>query len=165
MASIFQITKNVFDDVLILPYEYLFEYEGFIQQLNIFFERKYLPPNKIVNVTSDQNVVAVMRILSMLIRHGYGKPYKSILPSNMVGGGRFEVNSLQWERPSTNVTRNIRRWSSRIGKRLPTPKNNARKQFQERYRGLFEEHFSDSNYRLNKILQFDLSKFGYVGTD
>ena len=163
--KIFQITKNVFDDVLILPYEYLFEYEGFIQQLNIFFERKYLPPNKIVNVTSDQNFVAVMRILSMLIRHGYGKPDKSILPPNMVGGGRFEVNSLQWERPSTNVTRNIRRWSSRIGKRLPTPKNNARKQFQERYRSLFEEHFSDSNYMLNEILQFDLGKFGYVGTD
>jgi len=163
--KIFQTTKNVFDDVLILPYEYIFEYEGFVQQLNNYFERKYLPPNIMENVTSDQNVVAVMRILSMLFRHGYGKPYNSILPSHMVGGGRFEVNNLQWERPSTNVSRNIRLWSSRIGKRLPTPKNNARKQFQERYRSLFEEHFSDSNYRLNEILQFDLGKYDYVGTD
>jgi hypothetical protein len=162
--KIFEITKNVFNDVLILPYEYIFEYEEFIHQLNNFFERSCIPPNKIENAASDDNAVNVMRMLNIIFRHGYGKSYQSIQPSHMVGGGRFEVNNLSFKKPNDNVTRNIRRWSSRITKGSPTPKNKARNKFKEKYQGIFEEHFADSNCMLNDILQLDLGKYDYVGT-
>ena len=106
-----------------------------------------------------------MRMLNIIFRHGYGKSYQSILPSHMVGGGRFEVNKLSFKKPNANVARNIRRWSSRITKVLPAPKNKARNKFKEKYKGIFEEHFADSNYMLNDILQLDLGKYDYVGTD
>ncbi len=163
--KIYDITKNYFDDVLVVPYESILEYKVFIQQLNNFFERSYTPPNKIVNSASDDNSVRVMRMLNIIFRHGYGRSYQTILPSHMIGGGRFEVNKLSIKKPNANVARNVRRWSSRITKGLLTPKHKARDKFKERYKTVFEDHFSDSNHILNENVRLDLGKYDYVGME
>ena len=39
-SNVYEITKSMYDDVLMLPYEDIWEYEHFIGQLNKFFEKK-----------------------------------------------------------------------------------------------------------------------------
>ena len=179
---IYQITTDIFSDVLLLPFELVaVDRDEFVSRLNQFLGMggKINDPTvghkhradvhapsgpKRTNPSPSSTTTETMRLLNLVFRHGFGKTYHSILPDHMVGHGRFHMNRLSWNEPSGNLTWSVKKWANRIGNRLPSS-STAREHFFIRHKELFEDNFAESNARLDKILKLNLGKYNYVGTD
>ena len=179
---IYQITTDIFSDVLLLPFELIaVDSDEFVSQLNQFFGmgakmsgvtsgHKHRSDAQVpcganrINPSPSSATTETMRLLNLVFRHGFGNTYHSILPDHMVGHGRFHMNRLNWGEPSGNLTWSVKKWAHRIGNRLPTS-SSIREDFYNRHKDLFRDNFAESNVRLENLLTLNLGRYGYVGVD
>jgi hypothetical protein len=161
--QIFQITKNVFDDVLVLPLERMTRGNEYITELNSFFGVDNRAKNNVVRPSLNENTLRLIRGANWVFRHGIGSPQMSILPSYEGGIERFRVNGVPGKEPSGNRRRAINRLAKSVGQRMPQTRR-GKKRYLEKNKNLFEDWFGESNRRLEKAADLDLSEYHYVGT-
>jgi hypothetical protein len=160
--QVVNITKEHFEDVLVLPFEQLAYYDEFLEKLNYFFGTTVRPSNTVVRKSPNDKSIQIIRWLNYLCRRGNGMPLYSILPTYVVGAGRHQYNRLVEHEPSHTSHKLINKWALRIGERIPVHTNHH-EQFLKEYKHLFEDWFSESNQNLAKLIDTDLKKFGYIG--
>lgn len=162
--KIYEKTCEIFEEVLIIPYELIkYDHGDFIKKLNLFFEKNAIVENRVINPSSNDFGLNLMRLANYFIRHGIGKPYMSVLPDYCVGGGRYNVVKLEKPEPSSLIRQLINVWATRIGNRKIWEKSiNQRAKFKSKYLELFKNYFVESNLKLDRQLQLNLAKYGYV---
>tara|TARA_B100000686_G_scaffold173591_1_gene180793 strand:+ start:278 stop:1246 length:969 start_codon:yes stop_codon:yes gene_type:complete len=167
---IFEITKEYFDEVKLIPFEWLVSDASlFFQELNLFFGRDVIVNAGRVRPSSSDIHLEIMRRLNSCFKHGLGLRVMHPQPGYVTGEGRDIVNQI--DSPSINE-RSIRRrktiriWSYRLASGaeflIPSTKTKRmRSDYLERYRGLFVKTFGQSNDNLSKIVGIDLASLGY----
>ena len=159
---VYEVTKEFYEDVLMIPVERMREFDVFLSELNSFFGVKIDIENVRVRESLNYWSIRLMRFFNQFVRHGVGLPQMSVLPSYEGGIDRFLFNRVPGKEPSNVRRRMINKLSTSIGQRLPKS-DRAKVKFMEKYGPLFEEWFSESNNRLNAKLDVDLHQYGYVG--
>ncbi len=162
--QVYEETRQVFSDVLMLPYEILrADRPAFAARLSTFFGRPIAVPDETVNQSSGRWGIAVMRIGNRLFRHGLGLPFGAVLPSYCVGPGKFDAAGLAPREPSTWRRQAILKLAERCdGWRMQRP--DAEKQAGNRaFAAHFDREFAEQNRRLDAELGGLLTRHGYVG--
>jgi len=159
---VYQLTKEIFEEVAILPYEMIHDFPVFTRRLNDFFNTNVDLENTMVRSSPNATSIQIMRLLNFCFRHGLGSPYMTPLPSYAVATSRYRFNSVPGHESSHWVHKQVNRWSLRIGERLPILKN-RRKEFKNRHDHLFTQTFGAGNRALSNHLGLRLEKYGYVG--
>ena len=159
----YEITKEYFDEVHMFPYERISNFKSFLNEINEFFGVDVQLKNDSVNISSNDTVVKVLRILNYFLRYGKGRPYMTLLPSYMHGPTRFKSNNVPGKVPSPRFRKVVNKLAVRVGSRFPS-KVSGREEFFNKYERLFEDIFGESNRRVESLLGEDLGKYGYVGT-
>ena len=159
----YEITKEYFDRVLVLPYELMSSSDLFFEEINQFFDVTGRVPSLRVNASANDTVLLVMRILNFLFRHGRARPQMTILPSYIIGSSRFDLNQVPGKEPSPVFRKQLNKIATKIGRNIPIDRK-TRQAFHNTHYHLFEEWFGESNRRLQKMINRDLSPYGYVGT-
>ena len=166
---IYELTKEHFEYVKVIPYEFLrSEPAEFFKELNDFFEIDAEIRVDVARPSPSDLQLKTMRTLNRFLTHGLGLRVLEPQPGYVIGPGRDVVNKLKM--PSV-IERSVRRrqkiriWSHRIASALeclPSSKEKSmRSEYAEEYKDLFAETFSQSNRNLSQILGVDLARFGY----
>lgn len=161
---VYEITKEYYEEVLMIPVERANEFELFISDLNKFFGIDRNLENVRVRGSLNHWTVSTMRLLNRVCRHGIGLPQMSVLPSYEGGNKRFVFNRVPGKEPGHTRRKVIHKISKSIGERLPKS-DHPKLKFLKKYQPLFEDWFSESNQRLNHILDIDLQQYGYIGVN
>lgn len=159
----YEITKECFDQVLVLPYELLATGGPFVSRLNEFFGMDAEVPDVRVNFSQNDSVISVMRLLNYVFRHGRARPQMTILPSYIIGPTRFDSNRVPGKSPSPNFRKVLNKVAVKLGTKLPVDCS-SRQRFYKQNQQIFEDWFGESNRRLEKLVNVDLSQYGYIGT-
>ncbi len=161
---IYEIARNNFDHIQVLPFELIDTFDSFLASLNAFFGTnvKGISRRPIRQSSSDlaNNMV---RAINYVYRYGYGKSYLSIVPGSVSTSGMHEFNRIDRLDPAIhkrNYYRNklIRKIQKNIRVDLK-----CRQKFIEEYSDLFLERFATSNQKLMEMTALDLSKYRYPG--
>jgi len=167
---IYEITKEYFKEVKLIPYELLTSDPSlFFGELNAFFEREQEVKFCKVHRSPSDVQLEIMRRLNRCSKHGLGLRILQPQPSYVIGPGRDIVNQVynpRINRRSVLRRKKIRTWSHRIasGLELFIPSSKAkpmRREYLKRYGDLFVKTFAQSNENLSKIAGIDLASFGY----
>jgi len=159
----YEITREYFDEVLMLPYEKITHFDSFIAEINNFFNVSVKLEDNPVNTSSNDSVVAVLRTLNFLFRHGRGRSQMTILPDYINGKTRFTSNNVPGQEPSPRFRKAVNKFAVRVGARLPVH-GGSRGEFLKKHREIFEDIFGESNRRIESLLKIDLGQYGYIGT-
>ena len=166
---IYELTKEHFENVKVIPYEFLrSEPAEFFKELNDFFEVDVEIRADVVRPSPSDLQLNTMRTLNRFLTHGLGLRVLEPQPGYVIGPGRDVVNKMKM--PSA-IGRSMRRrkairiWSHRIAsalERLSSSKQKTmRSGYTEEYKDLFAQTFCESNQNLSQILEVDLARFGY----
>ena len=160
---IYEITRDIFDQVLVMPFEMISSFDQFIKTLNNFFGVSAETRNTIVRKSSSDLSHSMIRAMNIFLRYGYGKSHMSILASGVVMSNLYKFNDIDGIDPAE---RSIGRMRHKLINRLDrkfTMNFNNRQRFVNTYAQLFREKFSESNRRLEDTLQLELAKYKYPG--
>ena len=160
---IYETTRNIFDEVLVIPYELISSFDQFITKLNTFFEVSAYTVDTKIRVSSSDLAQQAIRLMNYLVRFGYGKSYHSIVADGVVGSDRHKFNALDGIDPSKKFSSRLRHKLINRIDRFATADFQYRQRFIQKYAGLFEDRFAESNQQLEKNLQLNLREHGYTG--
>ena len=159
---IYEITKEYFDDVVVLPLERMQRSADYVKELNSFFGVQNGASTDVIRPSLNEPTLKIIRAANTLFRHGVGSPQMSVLPSYEGGVDRFRINRVPGREPSRARRKIINGMAKRIGQRIPSTRK-EKKAFALEYQPLFEEWFGESNRRMEKLAEINLRQHCYVG--
>lgn len=160
--KIFDISKEYYDDVLVMPLERMKESDSYIKELNKYFEVVNSASSETIRPSLNHSTITLIRTCNRLFKHGLGLPRMAIMPSYEGGVKRFQVNRVPGIEPTVWKRRLINRLAKSVGQRLPKHTKN-KDTFEVKYKDLFFEWFQESNQRLEEKTGLPLGHYGFVG--
>lgn len=137
---IYNIARETFDQVLVLPFEIVSSLDQFLASLNNFFEVNAKSEHIIIRKSSSDLSQVIIRAMNIFLRYGYGKPYMSILEAGVSISDRYEFNDIDGIDPAK---RGIGRMRHKVINNLDQKLSmnfNYRQKFTDKYEKIFEKN-------------------------